>query len=375
MREMEYVRAVVARSVEASARVHRLAARSIVDATANCAFSIGRCLLRGGRVWIAGNGGSAAAAQHFAAELSGRYIVGSGRRSLPVISLTSDTVVMTAIANDFGIEEIFARQISGSVHADDVVMVISVSGRSPNVLKAVVAARACGAEVLALTGGEGDALAGVCDEVVKVPSSDTPRVQEVHGAVLHAIAAVCESMIKGEDGRPDSEPSPGSAKRYAQQKLATIDTVAREREVWRLAGKTLVWTNGCFDILHVGHVRFLEAARDEGDVLVVGVNSDESVRRLKGASRPIVTVGERAEILAALECVDRVVVFDADTPVDVIARLKPDVHCKGSDYAPGSGRPMPEAEVIRSYGGRIVYVPLVNGVSTTGLVDRVRESL
>jgi rfaE bifunctional protein nucleotidyltransferase chain/domain len=146
------------------------------------------------------------------------------------------------------------------------------------------------------------------------------------------------------------------------------------REHWRQEGKTVVWTNGCFDLLHVGHVRGLQEARTLGDVLIVGVNSDESVRRLKGPERPIVPDAERAEVLAALACVDYVVIFGEATPEAALARLKPDVHCKGGDYAPPSQKPIPEAELVRSYGGRIAFLSLTPGISTTELARRMRES-
>jgi rfaE bifunctional protein nucleotidyltransferase chain/domain len=138
-------------------------------------------------------------------------------------------------------------------------------------------------------------------------------------------------------------------------------------------GKQVVWTNGCFDLLHVGHVRNLQAARAQGDVLFVGVNSDASVRGLKGPGRPIVPALERAEILAALECVDHVLIFDEPTPEAVLARLKPDVHCKGADYAPPHGKPIPEAGVVEGYGGRIAFLPLLPAHSTSDLVRHIRE--
>ena len=141
----------------------------------------------------------------------------------------------------------------------------------------------------------------------------------------------------------------------------------------RAAGKTVVWTNGCFDLVHIGHVRNLQAARALGDFLVVGVNSDESVRRLKGRDRPLVPQAERAEMLAAFACVDYVIVFDEPTPEAALARLRPDIHCKGSDYAPPSGKAIPEAGVVASYGGRIEFLPFVPGRSTSALIERVRN--
>ena len=132
----------------------------------------------------------------------------------------------------------------------------------------------------------------------------------------------------------------------------------------------VVFTNGVFDLLHVGHVALLEAARAEGGALVVGVNGDASVPRLeKGTDRPIVPERERARVLAALACVDRVVLFDEETPLALIERLRPDVLVKGADYAPAA---IVGAAQVEAWGGRIVRVPLVPGASTTALLARLR---
>jgi len=138
----------------------------------------------------------------------------------------------------------------------------------------------------------------------------------------------------------------------------------------RHAGETVVFTNGCFDILHPGHVRSLEAARALGDVLVVGVNADASVRRLKGERRPIVPEAERAEMLAALRPVTYVTIFEEDTPVETIAALRPDVHVKSGDYC---AEELPETPIVERHGGRVVIVPFVEGLSTTDIVARVKE--
>lgn len=132
----------------------------------------------------------------------------------------------------------------------------------------------------------------------------------------------------------------------------------------------MVFTNGVFDLLHAGHVALLEAARAAGDALVVGVNSDASVRRLaKGADRPLIAEAERARLLAALAAVDCVVLFDEDTPLALIERLHPDVLVKGADYAPGA---IVGAKEVEGWGGRVVRVPLVEGKSTTDLVRKLR---
>lgn len=135
-------------------------------------------------------------------------------------------------------------------------------------------------------------------------------------------------------------------------------------------GRRIVFTNGCFDLLHPGHLSILEQARELGDVLIVGINSDASVRSLKGAGRPVVPELERAEVLAALECVDAVVIFDEPTPREVIARLLPDVLVKGADW--GSDQIVGREEV-EGAGGRVVLVPVVRGYSTTETLRKIRE--
>jgi len=150
--------------------------------------------------------------------------------------------------------------------------------------------------------------------------------------------------------------------------VAELDRELGER---RRAGAKVSFANGHFDLLHVGHLRYLAAARAEGDLLVVAINDDPSVARLKGPGRPIVPAAERAELLAALEPVDYVVVFEGDSPAPLLAALRPDVHCKGPDY----GRPedVPEFEVVRAYGGRTALVGDPKDHATSDLITRVRR--
>jgi rfaE bifunctional protein nucleotidyltransferase chain/domain len=144
------------------------------------------------------------------------------------------------------------------------------------------------------------------------------------------------------------------------------DAIARERA----AGRTIAFANGCFDVLHVGHIRYLQGAANEADVLVVGVNGDESVCELKGAGRPVMNEAERAEIIAAIRGVSYVTIFSERSPGRLIGDLKPDVHCKGTDYAPDS---VPEADIVRSYGGRIAIVGDPKNHSTTELLEKLRQ--
>ena len=132
----------------------------------------------------------------------------------------------------------------------------------------------------------------------------------------------------------------------------------------------VVFTNGCFDLLHPGHIRTLEAARQLGDALVVGLNSDHGVRELKGPGRPILPEHERAEILAALECVDAVVIFDEPTPREIIAALLPDVLVKGGDWA---GDQIVGREEVEAAGGRVVSIPVAPGYSTTAILQKIRD--
>jgi rfaE bifunctional protein nucleotidyltransferase chain/domain len=160
----------------------------------------------------------------------------------------------------------------------------------------------------------------------------------------------------------------------ASDKIVGWPVLLELRARARASGKTVVWTNGCFDLIHVGHVRNLQAARSLGDLLVVGVNSDASVSRLKGAGRPIIPAAERVEILAAFACVDYLIVFEEDTPLEAIRQSQPDIHCKGADYAPPNGKPIPEAAIVESYGGRIEFLPMLPGASTSDLIGRIQKA-
>ncbi len=151
-------------------------------------------------------------------------------------------------------------------------------------------------------------------------------------------------------------------------KIVDIETLASLRERWRREGKRVVFTNGCFDILHRGHVELLKAAKALGDVLIVGLNDDDSVKRLKGPNRPFYPLEDRAAMLAALEAVDYVCPFSEDTPLEMISRLLPDVLVKGGDYRPDE---VVGKDVVERAGGKVVIVPLWKGRSTSGIIMEI----
>ena len=149
-----------------------------------------------------------------------------------------------------------------------------------------------------------------------------------------------------------------------------LEGLLKRRQRWREEGRVVVTTNGCFDLLHPGHLRFLQQARAQGEVLIVGLNSDASVRQLKGPGRPLLPQEDRAAMLAALRCVDEVVIFDELLANGLLALLRPDIHCKGGDYTAGE---LPEAEVICQGGGQVRILPFSAGYSTSALVQSIRE--
>ena len=153
--------------------------------------------------------------------------------------------------------------------------------------------------------------------------------------------------------------------------LDDLDRVATRVSLHRSQGRQIVFTNGCFDILHRGHITYLNRAKTLGDVLVVGLNDDSSVRRLKGESRPVNKLEDRAEVLAALSCVDHIVPFSGDTPEDALRVVRPDVYVKGGDYTYES---IPEAPLVESLGGRVQVLPFMEDQSTTGIIERIRAA-
>jgi len=151
-------------------------------------------------------------------------------------------------------------------------------------------------------------------------------------------------------------------------KILELTDLVQELNILRRSGKKLVFTNGCFDILHVGHVRYLAAARSEGDVLVVGLNSDQSTRTIKDQNRPIVSQDQRAEVLSGLGCVDYITIFDEPDPLKLITTLKPDVLVKGADW---QEQDIIGADVVKAGGGKVVRVAVIPDVSTSRIIERI----
>ena len=156
----------------------------------------------------------------------------------------------------------------------------------------------------------------------------------------------------------------------AHPKIMSSEEATTKARAWRAEGLNVVFTNGCFDILHAGHVRYLTRARSFGDCLVLGLNSDASVQRLKGPTRPINSEQDRAEVVGALKAVDYVVIFGEQTAETLIAKVKPAVYAKGGDYTLDT---LPEAKIVQSYGGRVEFIDMVEGRSTTNIIRKIQQ--
>lgn len=155
-------------------------------------------------------------------------------------------------------------------------------------------------------------------------------------------------------------------------KIVALDKLIQTKEQCRKQGKKIVSAGGCFDILHAGHIAYLEEAAAFGDLLIIFLNSDHSVHMLKGMQRPVVPQAERAAVLAGVGCVDYVCLFDEQSPCECIRKVKPDIFVKGSEY---KGQTIPEMEALNSYGGRVEFVNMLDGCSTTNIIQKIREGV
>lgn len=189
------------------------------------------------------------------------------------------------------------------------------------------------------------------------------------GQAAAEIAATASVVVLGQDRTTTCSASALKEAFATSEKILPAERVAARAEYHRKSGKTVVFTNGCFDILHRGHTAYLERAKALGDVLIVAVNSDASVRRLKGPDRPVNTLDDRMHVLASLRYVDHVVAFGEDTPELLIRAVKPHVFVKGGDY---EDKPVPEADVVRELGGTVRILPYIENTSTTSMIERIR---
>lgn len=313
---------------------------------------VAECLKAGNKLLVCGNGGSAADAEHLAGEIVGRF--GFDRPSLPCVSLCTPSATFTAIANDYGYDRVFQRQVQGFARPGDVLIGISTSGNSGNVVAAFEQARELKLKTIALTGSRDSKLSDLADICLRSPSEKTPRIQEIHAVMIHSLCRAVEEILFPEKA-PIGLP-PGKIITASQ-----LENFAAALKNWRS-----VFTNGCFDVLHPGHVYVLNEARKFGDLLIVGLNSDASIARLKGPTRPYHRFADRAAVLAALSMVDYVVEFDEDTPARLIECLTPKILVKGGDYSIDT---IVGAKHVISHGGEVKVVELLEGHSTTGILN------
>ena len=158
--------------------------------------------------------------------------------------------------------------------------------------------------------------------------------------------------------------------RSSRNKIFSLELVKEILTAWKKAGEVIVFTNGCFDIIHLGHVDYLEKARNLGDKLVIGLNTDSSIKKLKGSGRPILDEHARSRILASFEFIDAVILFSEETPLNLIREVSPDILVKGNDYNPQN---IVGADFVKSYGGKVITIELIPGYSTSGIIKKIKE--
>ncbi len=347
-------------------------------------MAILRCFDDGGTLFICGNGGSFADAAHITGELlkafeRNRHLTEEEQKAfagLPygedvgkqlehgfrAVVLGNNAVLASAVLNDFSMANMhYAQELYAMARKGDVLIGISTSGNARNVMYAMTTARATGVKTISLTGQSGGEMGQFADIAIKAPGTRTLKIQELHLPIYHTLCLMIEDHYYPK-ARVPAEPPKGS--------VLDLDTLASAIDRLKARGRKIVWTNGCFDILHMGHVQYLRNAKEQGDILVVGINSDESVRALKGEGRPIIPERHRAEVLASLGCVDYVTIFSDMDTVRLLQRLKPHVYAKGGDYDINSIVQV-ERRVVESYGGEIRILPLVQDASTSRIISRI----
>lgn len=153
-------------------------------------------------------------------------------------------------------------------------------------------------------------------------------------------------------------------------KIVNIDKLIKEISIDKYFKRKIIFTNGCFDLLHIGHLTYLNKAKEYGDILIVGLNSDKSVKRLKGKNRPINSENDRAYILASMESIDYVIIFDEDTPYNIIDKIKPNILIKGNDY---KIEEIAGNDIVRNNGGEVILIPIIKNISTTNIINKIKE--
>ncbi|MFH1739836.1 MAG: D-glycero-beta-D-manno-heptose 1-phosphate adenylyltransferase [bacterium] len=338
----------------------------------------------GGIIFVSGNGGSFSDALHITGELlksfeRNRLLSQEERRAfldLPygeevskqlehgfrAVVLGANVALASAVQNDFALDKMqYAQELFAMGRKGDVLIGLSTSGNARNVMYAFTTARAIGVKTICLTGEGGGEMAKCADIALRAPAAKTRKIQELHLPIYHTICLMIENhYFHGAKSAP--EPPRGS--------VLDLENLDKAVNLLKKRGKKIVWTNGCFDILHMGHINYLRSAKEQGDILVVGINSDESVRALKGAGRPIIPERQRAEVLSSMGCVDYVTIFSDTDTVRLLERLQPHVYAKGGDYDINS-IVQKERRVVEEYGGEIRILPLVQDASTSMIINRI----
>lgn len=319
------------------------------------AVAIAEAFKAGHRVYAFGNGGSAAEAQHFTTELIGRFK--ENRISLPAISLCSDSSAMTCIANDFGFDSVFSRQVEALAEEGDVVIGFTTSGISKNVLAGLDSARKLGSLAVLITGERKNPNADLADLVIQIGGHETALIQESHLMLIHILSELIEVKMELKK-RELSKSNPRIIRDYEFKH----DLLPQDRKI--------VWINGCFDILHEGHLMLLDQARRTGGYLVVGINSDLSVKKLKGESRPVRPEISRARTVAELFFVDLVIIFSGENPEEILNLVRPSVAIKGDVYRETDFK---EREFLQQIGCDIRFTGHFEGVSSSEIISNFQS--
>jgi len=345
---------VIRREIETRYRQLLAISDSQIEQIETLAKGISDALKSGKTLYAFGNGGSAAEAQHFTTELIGRFK--ENRKSLPAISLCSDISAMTCIANDFGYDAIFSRQVEGLVKEGDFVFGFTTSGKSKNVIAGLDAARKMGGVAILITGQAPLAVNDLADIAIQIGGSETAIIQESHLMLIHILSELIEINLELKHP-PVQNQNPRIIYDYDFKRQLLPNQ------------KSIVWVNGCFDILHEGHLLLLSTASRAGSFLVVGINSDSSVRKLKGDSRPVIPEMSRARTLAQLPFVDLVVIFSEEDPREILKVVRPNVVLKGDNYRTENFK---EKDFLLEINCEILFTPHIEGVSSSALIRNIQ---